>query len=269
MTQNRQVSNPFKLLARYHAVLLRTAAIEVRALYAGSALGALWVVLGPLLLLGLYALVYVMIFRIQPATLSSGEYVLYVFAGLVPTIGFATALAAGANSLVQNKQILLNSVFPAELLPLRAVLVQSVPLPVGLALVAAGVLAVKGSLAPAALIVPVVIVLQVMFVAGLVWVLSLLTLALRDIQQLLQYVALILLIITPIAYTPDMIPASMRLLMYGNPLYYFTAAFQTPLVYGTLPPLPILAGCVALALLSFLAGFWLFRRVKMSFYDYA
>jgi len=267
--QNRHASNPFRLLARYYPVLLRTAAIEVRALYAGSALGALWVVLGPLLLLSLYAVVYVMIFRIQPATLSTGEYVLYVFAGLVPTVAFATALTAGANSLVQNKHILLNTVFPAELLPLRAVLVQSVPLPVGLALVAAAVLVVKGPLAPAALIVPLLVVLQIMFVAGIVWVLSLLTLALRDIQQLLQYVALILLIVTPIAYTPDMIPAPLRLLMYGNPLYYFTAGFQAALVYGVLPPLPILAGSVALGLASFVAGFWLFGRAKMSFYDYA
>jgi lipopolysaccharide transport system permease protein len=266
---SRQISGPFHLLAKYHAVLLRTAAIEIRALYAGSALGALWVVLGPLLLLSLYAVVYVMIFRIQPATLSPGEYVLYVFAGLVPTIAFAMALAAGSNSLVQNKQVLLNTVFPAELLPLRAVLVQSVPLPVGLALVALAVLAVKGSLSAAALIVPLLVVLQIMFVAGIVWVLALLTLALRDIQQLLQYVALILLIVTPIAYTPDMIPASLRLLMHGNPLYYFTAAFQASLVYGVLPPLPILAGCMTLALVSFLAGYWLFRRVKMSFYDYA
>ena len=266
---NRHISSPFRLLALYYSILLRTAAIEIRALYAGSALGLLWVVLGPLLLLSLYAVVYVMIFRIQPAALSTGEYVLYVFAGLVPTVAFATALTAGANSLVQNKHILLNTVFPAELLPLRAVLVQSVPLPVGLALVAAAVLVVKGSLSPAALIVPLLVVLQIMFVAGIVWVLSLLTLALRDIQQVLQYVALILLIVTPIAYTPDMIPAPLRLLMYGNPLYYFTAGFQASLVYGVLPPLPVLAGSVALGLASFVAGFWLFGRAKMSFYDYA
>ena len=267
--QKSRTSNPFRLLERYRGVLLRTTMVEVRTQYAGSALGLLWVLLGPLLLLVLYSVVYVMIFRIRPPTLSTAEYVLYVFAGLIPTIAFSAALNFGAGSLVQNRQILLNTVFPAELLPVRSVLVQSLALPVGLAFVAAGVAAVKGSLPIQAIIVPLLIVLQIMFVTGLAWVLSLVTLAARDVQQLLQYVSITLLIITPIAYTPDMIPAPLRVLTYGNPLYYFTAAYQSVLVFGSWPSTLEFGVCVALALVSFTGGFWLFQRVKMTFYDYA
>ena len=262
-------ASPLQLIARYRSILLRTTAVEIRSLYADSALGLAWVLIGPLLLLSLYSVVYIMIFRIQPPGLSGGEYALYVFSGLVPTISFSSALSKGAGALADNRQVLLNTVFPAELLPLRAVLVQSVPMPVALAMVAVAVAVVKGGLGPAALLVPVVIVLQVMFVTGIVWVLSLLTLALRDIQQLLQYVMLILLIITPIAYTPDMIPAQLKLLMYANPLYYYVAAFQQMLVFGALPAPGILAACAGLAFASFWLGFFLFQRVKLTFYDYA
>jgi lipopolysaccharide transport system permease protein len=262
-------SNPFWLILRYRALLLRTTLVEIRSLYAGSALGMLWVALGPLVLLTLYSIVYVLIFQVRPADFTTGEYVLYVFSGLIPTIAFASALTAGSNALLHNRQILLNTLFPAELLPLRAVLVQSVSLPVGLAIVAMVVPFVKASLGPAVLIVPVLIVLQVMFVTGLVWVLSLLTLAVRDIQQLLQYATIILLIVTPIAYTPDMIPGALRLLALANPLYYFTAAFQAALVFGALPAPSILAGCVVLAFGSLFAGYWIFQRVKLAFYDYA
>jgi lipopolysaccharide transport system permease protein len=262
-------ANPLLLLARYRELLLRTTLIEIRSQYAGSALGMLWVFLGPLLLLTLYSLVYVMIFNVRPVAMSTGEYILYVFTGLIPTIAFASALTSGANALALNKQVLLNTVFPAEILPLRAVLVQSVPLPVGLAIVAVAALIVKGALAPVALLVPVFIVLQLMFVTGLVWILALLTLALRDVQQLLQYAALVLLIITPIAYTPDMIPPRLKLLMFANPLYYFTAAFQSTLVYGELPPGWVLAGATLLGIGSLFAGYWVFQRVKLAFYDYA
>lgn len=260
---------PFGLVARYRALLLRTTLIEIRSQYAGSALGVLWVLLGPLLLLALYSVVYVMIFQVRPGALTTGEYVLYVFAGLIPTIAFAAALTGGANALVQNKQVLLNTVFPAELLPLRAVLVQSVPLPVGLLIVAAAVPFVTTTAGPALFLVPLLMVLQLMFVCGIVWVLSLLTLALRDIQQLLQYVAIVLLIVTPIAYTPDMMPASLRLLVYANPLYYFTASFQASLVFGAWPAAHLLAGCALLGAASFFLGYWLFQRVKLAFYDYA
>jgi lipopolysaccharide transport system permease protein len=116
---------------------------------------------------------------------------------------------------------------------------------------------------------PFAVLLQLMFVTGLVWILSLVTLAFRDVQQLLQYVTIVLLIVTPIAYTPDMIPAQLKLLMYLNPVYYFVALYQYPLVFGTLPPWPFVAAALAVACVSFCAGFAVYQKVKTVFYDYA
>jgi lipopolysaccharide transport system permease protein len=113
------------------------------------------------------------------------------------------------------------------------------------------------------------LVLLLAMLVGVVWVLSLVNLVFKDIQQLLSYVTIVLLVASPIAYTPNMLSAKMQTLIYLNPLAYFVIALQSLIVFGKLPPLPIVAGCVALAVGSFVAGAWIFSRAKMVFLDYA
>lgn len=259
---------PFATINRYRTILLRTTYNELRSTYAGSALGMAWVVLGPMMLLSVYALVYAVIFRVRPTDMTVTEYILYVFSGLVPFIAFATAMTQGALSLTANKQVLLNTVFPAELVPLRSVLVASASLPAGIVILFVGDL-LFSRLTPTFLLVPVVVVLQIMFLAGLSWMLSLLTLLIRDIQQVLTYITMLLLVITPIAYTPDMIPPQLKILMYLNPLYYFVTSYQSLILLNKLPPLDVIVIGTFISVAMFCSGFVMCRRAKQVFYDFA
>ncbi len=261
------IKNPFQLIAKNHYLLWRTTVVELKTTYAGSVLGLFWLVIGPALLLSIYTAVYAFIFKVRPLELSIPEYILYVFAGLVPFLSFSAALTQGATSLANNRQMLLSTVFPPDLLPLRAVLIASMTLPVGIIIIVLGD-AFFGSLSWTTLLVIPIIILQTMFLIGVAWVLSLLTIVVRDIQQILQYITIMLLIVTPIAYTPDMIPAKLRMVMYANPLAYYTTSFQYVLSYDRLPPAEIMVGTILISLFSFCLGFWLFQKVKTSFYDY-
>ncbi|HTT08213.1 MAG TPA: ABC transporter permease [Gammaproteobacteria bacterium] len=262
------LSAPFSAVWSHRGILFKTAAVEIRGMYAGSLLGLVWVVLGPVFFLGLYTLIYTVIFKIQPAAMGQREYILYIFSGMVPFLAFGGALSAGSSSLAANKQILLNTVFPAEMIPLRSVLVASVVLPVGLLLVVAADVAL-GQPSLTLLLVPIVMLLQIMFVTGVVWVLSLLNLLIRDIQQILTYVTMVLLVVTPIAYTPDMAPGHLRFIMYLNPLFYFVTSYQSLIVLGELPSWKVVLIAVTLGLGSSMAGYWAWQRGKQLFYEYA
>src|SRR3546814_13085288 len=85
------------------------------------------------------------------------------------------------------------------------------------------------------LLVPVVLVLLMMFLAGLTWILSLANLVLKDIQQVLTYVTIVLLIASPIAYTPDILPDALRLLYYFTHLSSYIVSLQCRLVPAHLP----------------------------------
>jgi lipopolysaccharide transport system permease protein len=262
------LSGPLAVISRHRGILTRTTLTEIRGTYAGSMLGMLWVFAGPMLLLTIYALVFAVIFRVRPVNMTVAEYVLYVFSGLVPFLAFANALTVGALSLSSNKQLLLNTVFPAELIPLRSVLVASVGLPAGTIILLLGD-AVFSTLSWTWFLLPVVLLFQVMFVTGICWMLSLLALLVRDIQHILMYVTMTLLVVTPIAYTPDMIPATLLVLMYGNPLFYFVTCYQSLVILNSVPPPVIVAITVGLSVGTFWLGYTVCHRAKQVFYDYA
>lgn len=259
---------PFIRILSFWGIFWRTTFIELRSNYAGSILGVSWLILSPILLMAIYTIVYSVIFKIRPADMSQEAYVIYVFAGLLPLINFSSSIVSGAMSLSLNRQILLNTVFPSELLPLRAAVIGMASMPIGLFVLLAATLVL---LPPSKflLFIPVIVILQLMFQAGLAWLLSLVTLVVRDIQHILQYITMILLVVTPIGYTPGMIPSRLKLLMYINPMYYYVSAYQNIIVYGQLPDTLTMCVCVGLALVSFCGGYWIFQRAKLAFYDYA
>ena len=92
--------------------------------------------------------------------------------------------------------------------------------------------------------------------------------SLKDIAFILQYVSILLLIVTPIAYTPDMASGPVRMVMYVNPLYYFANAYQSLIVFNQLPDMFNVVVGVGGSVLFFCTGYWVFQRAKSVFYDY-
>jgi len=259
---------PFAALYRHRELLARTTRSELRQKYAGSLLGIFWLVALPVIFMSLYALIYLVIFRIQPVAMSRIDYVLYIFSGLIPFLGFMEALNMGSSSLSLNKAVLLNTVFPPELVPVRAVLAAQGSTAVGLSVIVILALAL-GKHSPVLILVPFVWLFLVFFVMGLVWVLSLASLVLRDIQQVLIFSSIVLLIISPIAYTVDMASGPMKIVVYANPLSYFLIALHDIVVFSRAPSLEISCAVVSLGLISLGGGYWVFQKAKQVFFDYA
>ena len=161
---------PITLIWTRRHILLETVKISLRQSYAGSTLGMAWLVLGPILLLSLYAMIYLVVFRVRPANMEAEVYVLYIFSGLVPFLNFSQALIQGTTALSTNREVLLNTVFPPELVPLREVAASLVTLAVGIGIICIVGLFI-GKLAFTWLLIPVVLLLLLMFLTGLVWIL--------------------------------------------------------------------------------------------------
>lgn len=269
MTSSRSRVRLVPFLARYAAPLAASTRQELHRRYAGSVLGLTWAMLYPLLLLIFYAVVYVVILRVRPANMDSTGYLTLVLSGLVPMLAVLEAISASTGSLVANRGILLNTVFPAELIPLRSILATQIPSCFALVLVTLlALLHGRTSLGPL-LLLPLLWFLLVAFMAGIGWVLALLTLVARDIQQALGIVNMTALVLSPAAYTPDMVPAGMKALIYANPLSYFVLCFQDVLCFDRMPD-PVHFGiAAALGLGSLFLGFTFFQRAKLVFFDYA
>lgn len=256
-----------RLLRQHFGLLLRVARSDLRARYAGSVAGIGWSVLTPLLMLGIYALVYAFVFRVRIPQLSVAEYVLYIFAGLVPYLMTSEAIGASVMSVVASRSVWTNTVFPVDLAPAKSVLLSQVPMLVGYAVIVTG-LAFTGHLHATLLLVPIVWALHVLALVGLTWMLALVNLIFRDLQNAIGLLLMVLMIASPIAYTPEMVPQKLQLLLFANPYYPFLSAYQHLVVLGTLPTPMTMVAMVVLSFGLFLVGGLFFARAKPVMLDY-
>jgi lipopolysaccharide transport system permease protein len=261
----RQRASGFLLTHRKQ--LFRSTRTEIRARYAGSLLGATWVFLAPVLLLGIYGVVYLAIYDIKAEGLNSAQYMLYIFAGLVPYLTTAESLTQGVGSIATNRSLLMNTVFPVDLAPVRAVLTALPIAFAGTAITVVGA-AAAGTLHWTAVLLPVVLALHVLALVGLNWFLSLVAVVVRDVLYVLTVVLVMLLVLSPIAYTPSMVPSGWKFVLAINPFAWFVLAYQKLLILGTVPSPLLWAGLVAAGVGLFVAGDRFFTWSKRVAMDY-
>lgn len=257
---------PWLLLAQHRRMLGATTRHDIRAKYAGSVLGLAWLGLYPLLFLGTYALVYLYVFKVRFALFDSNEYVALIFCGLIPFLGFAESLGLGVGSVTANASLIKNTLFPIELIPVKAVLVSQCTQVVGTVMLLA-VLLLLGRFSPWWGLLPVIWGAQVLFCVGLLWILASLNVYFRDLQNLVSVSILLLMMLSPIAYTVDMVPDGLRGFLKLNPLFYLIVCYQDSLMLGRLPRDGSLAVLLVIGLTTFWGGHVFFQRMKRVFAD--
>ncbi|MCW5692480.1 MAG: ABC transporter permease [Pseudolabrys sp.] len=257
------------VLWKYRDRLFDNVISDVRSRYGGSVLGIAWVVIYPAMQLAIYACLYVFIFRVKPPSLSVSMYVILVFSGMIPLMAFNEALLSATSSLLTNRNLLLNTVFPAELIPVRSVLSAQCSSMVALTIALVAGAFYGNTDIKALVLVPFFWGALILFVTGIGWALSLISLVARDIQHGLSLVVMLIFVLSPFAYTPDMVPQGLKFIIYMNPLSYFVFCFQDLICYGRFPQVWHVAIVVTLAFATYIGGLTFFDRVKGVFFDYA
>lgn len=263
------VTEPFRFLFSYRARLSEGVLQDLKQQYSGSVLGLFWVLLYPLLQLAIYCTLYVFIFKVRPAGLTQWSYVVLVFSGLVPILAFNQALQMSISSLSSNKALLSSTVFPPLLINIRSMLVAQFPMLFGMAITIVMALAIgRTNIWLLILYVPILWIFLLAFVSGLGWILSLVTLIARDVQHSIGLILMLMTFLSPFAFTPDMVPAPLKIILYINPLTYFVRAFQDVICYGQHPELLHLGVSCLLGWGTFYLGYWMFEKTKHTFFDY-
>jgi len=237
----------------FRRILYASARIELRTRYAGSLLGPLWTVLYPLMFLGVYLFIWLVVFPVRFPGLSGTDYVLFVFGGLIPYLFLVESATAGCVSIKQNLHLIKNVILPIELVPTRTVLVALTGHLVGVSLLV--VLSIVSHNATWRLVMlPLVVGLQALWLIGLVWLVAPLGVLVPDIAFIVSLGLMMLMFVSPIAFRPEMVPASYRVLVSGNPVTYMADAYRVAIMHDYAVPLWRLGMFAGLSLGTFLLG---------------
>src|SRR4051812_5583393 len=109
-------------LLRYRELFANLFRRDFQAKYKGSLLGVFWSLLNPLVLLGVYLVVFGLLWTGDTIP----HYPLYLLAGLVCWIFFATSLQASSRSLVDSAELIKKVRFPRQLVAFSTIATQAV-----------------------------------------------------------------------------------------------------------------------------------------------
>src|SRR6266545_5052600 len=118
-------------LIRYRELFANLFRRDLQARYRGSALGILWTLVNPLLLLGIYLLVFSLLWQVIPVDHAA----LFLLSGLTVWIFFSTSIHAASRSMLDNADLIRKTRFPRQLVPLSVVATHLVSFVVMLAVV--------------------------------------------------------------------------------------------------------------------------------------
>ena len=252
-------------LIRYRGLIWSLVARDLKARYRGSVLGFFWTFVNPLLLLLVYSFVFT---TIMPNNVPGVRpYALFMFCGILPWNWFSSSLSEAAGSLISGGNLIKKVLFPAEILPIVSVLANMVNYLLGLLiLVPCLIFYQRLHFTFNLLWFPVAVIVQLVFTGALALMLSALAVHFRDIRDLLANILMLWFFATPIIY--PWFQENVRrfkVLFDVNPFTHLAISYQEILFFG---PVGHWKWLLALGVASgflFLAGYWLFDRLRDSF----
>jgi ABC-type polysaccharide/polyol phosphate export permease len=238
---------------------------DLQAKYRGSALGVLWSVANPVLLMGVYYLVFGVVWK---SPLASGRnYPLYLLSGLAAWTLFAAAFQSSTRSMLDNANLIRKTRFPRQLVPLSVVGAHLVSFGVMfLGLLVVNAIVLPRARATELLAVPLA-ALFVGFVCGLSLAAASLNVVFRDVEFVVAAALVPWFFLTPVIYSLANVPGAaahphvVAAIHWLNPLSPAIEAIRAPLFYGRMPfwgdAVYLAIECAAALRL----GAWIFARV--------
>lgn len=250
----------FGRVARYTSELWRRRDFAVylalgnlKARNASTAFGLFWWVLNPLLLAGIYYLVFGVIF---PG--SRGEdYLAYLISGMFVFHFTSLSMTGGANSILQNSKLLLNLRFPRLILPVAGLIESGIGF-----LVSLGVLYILVGPAsgvwpgPQILLLAVAFPLQISLNLGLGSLSARLAIPFRDINNLIPYANRLWLYLSPVIWPIgrlDQMDGPIRVLVNLNPMTALLDVYRSALIGWPFDPRSLavaVAWCIGIGIIG-------------------
>lgn len=241
---------------------------DFKVRYRNMALGMVWSVLNPLVMLGVLVFVFSFLYPHNEIPF----FPVFLLLGLIPFNFFQFCLASGTNCFVENASLLKKLTFPRYILPLSVALSQTIHLVIQLALLFVFLVIFRVPFTWAFLWLPVVIALELLFIAGVLLACSTLNVLYRDVLYLVQSVLTIMFWFTPIFYDISAahknLSRPLYLLYLANPLAGYIEALRRSLLKGLPPERDSFVMALLVTAVALLLGAAVYRKSQSRLADY-
>lgn len=242
---------------------------ELATRYQGTFLGLIWSVCTPLILLGIYTLVFSTVFqaRWEGGGDSQATFATWLFVGLIIHALFMECIAKAPNLVLNNPNFVKKVVFPIELLPVISLATAVCQATVSYLVLLAVHYLISGHIQTTALLFPILLIPLLFVILGVSWLMAAFSVFLRDIGQLTGFISMAFLFLSPIFYPVSALPKAMQAYIYINPLTFFVEESRKIIFLGDSFDYILWSVYLSIGLLLAWIGYFVFQRLRNGFAD--
>jgi ABC-type polysaccharide/polyol phosphate export permease len=236
---------------------------ELHVRYKRSALGFLWALLNPLMMMIIYTIVFSSIMQT-----SIPHYSIFLISALLPWTFFSQSLSYAVESIVGNGDLLKKVRVAKSVFPVAAVLSNIINFGFSMIPLVALLIVFRFPFHWTWFYFVVPFASLVLFTLGCSFVFAIANVFFRDMAHILQVILQAWFFLCPIVYSLDIVPSRYRTLFRLNPLVYPLNGFRLAIYYGMLPTPQSVAASLGGGLVVLWLGYSLFRRYENTLVFY-
>lgn len=259
----RYIKEKMEGFRRFTPLLRELVVRDIKVRYRHSALGLVWTVLNPLLMMVVITIVFSTLFK-----QNIPNFPIYYLSGSLIFAFNSESTTTALNSIISNASLIKKVYIPKYLFPLSNVLSGLVNLGFSLIAMVIVMLLTGAPFHATLLLLPIPIFYTFLFSVGLGVLLSALTVFFRDIAHFYSVFILAWTYFTPIFYPVEILPSAAMRLMQLNPMYHLVTYMRSLVLYGVFPGLKENLLCLCLGLAMLALGLFVFYKKQDKFVLY-
>lgn len=259
---------PLDDLWRHRGLLYFLTWRDIKVRYKQTILGAGWAVFKPLIMMGIFT----MVFGQRASAIGAGEsqagsYAIFVLCGLLPWLLFATGVTTASNSVVASERLVTKVYFPRIILPLASIGPSIVDFVISCGLLFIAIpFAVSTGFSLSMLLAPLPVLLTVLFTAAMGVATSGMSVKYRDLRHVFPFIIQVGMLATPVIYMRDATLSWSSWHMVINPMATFVTSFRAA-IFGGPQPWDFLAFHGGLTVVALVLSAMYFRTIERNFAD--
>ncbi len=238
---------------------------DFKVKYRRSVLGIAWSVLNPLFMMIIVSLVFSHVFR---ADIGDYPYPVYLILGQTLFNFLSESTTSAMQSVMQSASLIKKVYIPKYIFPLHKVTFSFVNFAISLIAVVLVMIYYRVAISPVIFLSVLLIALFYCFCLGLGLLLSAVAVFFRDMLHIYSIFLTAWMYFTPVFYTVDQLPETLRTVMNFNPMYHYVTFFRDCVLFAQMPSLSQFAYCIGFSLIMLLVGAFVFVKKQDKFILY-
>lgn len=235
ITPAKKIELPnFRELWDYKDLVLFLVMRDLKSRFQQTVIGIFWIALQPIIQMLIFYVILGLLVRVPTGDI---PYPIFFLSGFVVWQLFSQIVNSSAFSLVANIGIITKTYFPRLALPIATTISSFVDFAVSLILLFIVMIPNGYPITNRILLLPVLLIITMAFSSGVGLLFGALMVTFRDMKNLLSFILMIWMYVTPILYPITLVPENYKIFLRLNPLTSLVEVYRWMFLgIGILPP---------------------------------